>query len=265
MKMKHFNILTIMLFGLLVMFSACEDKDDYDYNAIEPIISSITGPGEVAAHGLVDFPTRFHVPHRGGSTFAWEVGGHGAQSIVLDEDYPSVAYITFKQSSDTTAATITVVETTEGNKVSEPFSRDIVLTPFCPVDMDALTGEWVGTSPNNDDVLIAGTTGNLNELTIKGLAGFINFAWGENWTSGDGTALLDFRCGNLVVIEEQVIGETDYPDTYKMDGVGTFDFDNQTITLTYVVYYTGGSTGEIETTLTRAKMKNGEYGFVVVK
>lgn len=258
MKIKIKNILGLMLLGLMVMFSSCEEKDDYNYNNIEPIINAITGPGMVAAHGLSEFPYRYLVPHRGGSTFEWTfTSPAGTSTFVKDPNYESIVFVTFPQSSDTTFATITVVETTMGGKSSPPISRNIVLTPFCPYDMDALAGNWTGSSGANDDVLVASTNGNLNELVVRGLAGFVYFAWGESWTRGDGSAKLEFSCGDLINIPPQWIGDSDYPDVYGISGGGTFDPVNEVITLVYEVYWgwtgTSGNSalGEIETVLTR--------------
>ena len=251
MKSKS-TILISVLMGMLVFFSACEDDNDYDYDAIIPIVMDITGPGVVAAHGLTEFPTRYHVPHRGGSTFEWSVttaGGRGA-TIVLDDQFSSIAYITFDQSDEADVATISVVETTMGGITSDPGTRQISLEPFCPYDMDALVGEWTGTAGAHDEVLHASKTANLNELRMTGLAGFVNFAWGEAWVEGDGSAVLEFSCGDVVTIHYQHIGDSDFPDVYHMDGEGTFDPDTKTIELSYVVYYTGASSGPHETTLT---------------
>lgn len=257
MKIKILNLLSVMLLGMLVMFSSCEEKDDYDYNAIEPIITAIVGAPMVAAHGVAEFPTRYHVAHRGGSTFNWTVSSPAGNSIIVkDTIFESIAYITFPQSSDTTEATITVVETTMGGMVSPAFSRTIVLTPFCPYNMADFEGNWTGTSPANDDPLIATKTANLNELVIKGLAGFVNFSWGENWVKGDGSALLKFSCGGVIEIPPQWIGDSDYPDVYGIIGGGTYDSANETISLSYEVFYswtgsTGTSAGTFETVLSR--------------
>ena len=252
MKVKSILLLGVLFLGLMVTFFSCKEKDDYDYNSIEPAIFAITGPGEVAAHGISEFPYTYRVTHRGGSSFNWVVTGHGG-TVVLDEEYPSIAYITFNQSSDTTAAIITVTETTAGGKASEPFSRTIVLTPFCPYDMNLLAGEWSGTSSANDPILYATTTGKLNELRIKGLAGFVNFSWGENWTSGDGSCILVFSCGGVIAINNQWIGDTDYPDRYRIQGSGLYDEVAGTITLSYTVYYSdgGGTAGNFTTVLTK--------------
>ena len=245
-----------MLIGMSVVFVGCEETSDYDFNAIEPIVGPIVGAGEVAAHGLTDFPTTYSVPHRGGSTFAWSVAvpGGGNSTIVLDQTYSSIAYITFPQSSVLTSATISVVETTMGGKTSPARTRQIVLTPFCPYDMDALVGNWTGSSGANANPVVATRTANLNELRLRGLAGFIQSSWGENWVSGDGSAVIEFICGDLIKIDRQQIGQTDYPDTYFLDGTGTYNPTTRAITLTYVVYYTGGNTAPITTTLTKQKM-----------
>jgi len=258
MKIKSLNFLGLVLLGLMIVFSSCEEKEEYDFNAIEPIVNAISGPDMVAAHGVTEFPYRYTVPHRGGSTFAWTVTSPAGNSVIVkDNEYESIAFITFPQSSDTSYAVITVVETTMGGISSPPASRNIVLTPFCPYDMNALAGNWVGSAPSNDEVLVASTTGELNELVVRGLAGFVNFAWGENWTEGDGSALLEFSCGDLIDIKPQWIGDSDFPDVYGIIGSGTIDPVNQVMTLTYEVYWgwtgTSGNSalGVIETVLTR--------------
>jgi hypothetical protein len=260
MKIRSINILSLIMIGFVYLLGSCEEKDDYNFSDIEPVIFSITGPSPVPAHGLTDFPFRYHVPHRGGSTFEWSVSSILGRSatIVLDDEYSSIAYITFDQSSVEDLATISVTETTMGGKKSPVFTRDIVLDPFCPYDMDELVGEWTGTSGAHDPVLTASTTINLNQLAWEGLAGFVNFSWGENWTSGGGIAIMDFSCGDVVTIPNQKIGETDYPDVYRMEGEGTFDPETKTITLTYEVFYADGaaSAGEFTTVLTKDGIKS---------
>lgn len=248
-KKLIFPAILAMVVASATMFYGCSE-DDYDFNQIVPVILEIQGPAEVAASGLTEFPITYKVPHRGGSSYNWVIGGHGG-TFVQDATYPNIARVTFSQSSELTDATITVTETTMGGITSDPFSRTIILTPFCPYDMDALAGEWSGTSGSNDPILYLTTTENLNELKIKGLAGFINFSWGENWTSGDGSAIMEFSCGEVITIVRQKIGETDYPDEYFIEGTGTYDVENTTLTIQYQVFYTGGNTSLITTVLTK--------------
>ena len=121
MKSKLSYIIVLLLGVMAITFNSCEEKDDYNYNNIEPAIFAISGPDPATAHGNTDFPVTYTVPYRGGSTYSWVVEGNNGGTVVQDETFPSIAYITFDQSSTPTSATITVTETTVGGKSSEPF------------------------------------------------------------------------------------------------------------------------------------------------
>jgi hypothetical protein len=256
MKNKISYFIVLLLSAMAVTFYACEDKDDYNYNNIEPIIFSIAGPDVATAHGVADFPSRYTVPERGGSTYNWQVGGHGG-SIVQDETFPSIAYITFNQSSTNTTATITVTETTLGGKTSEPFTRSVSLQAFCPYNMSEWAGDYSGTMAgyHAPTVVLEPVVG-LNLMKVKGLAYFVPNAWGEAWVKGDGSCIMEFSCGDVVTIKRQWIGDSDYPDVYGIMGSGTVDPVNKVINLSYHVYYsftaTGGTSayGAINTVLT---------------
>lgn len=251
----------VMLLGVMaVTFFACEEKEDYDFNAIEPAILAISGPAIATAHGNTTFPTRYTVPHRGGSTYDWQIGAPGG-TVVLDPVSPSIAHITFNQSSVNTTATITVTETTMGGKVSAPFSRTITLNAFCPYNMTTWAGNYSGTRPtrHGPSVVLLPEPG-LNLMRVRNLAWFVPNSWGENWVTGDGSCVMEFSCGNVVTILPQAIGNTDYPDRYGIRGSGTVDPATMTITLTYEVFYgwTGNpatsvsAVGPISTVLTKA-------------
>ena len=142
------NKLPLILFFIIgacfLFLASCDEKDDYNYDGIEPLIKEIVGPGSTAAHGLTDFPATYSVPHRGGSTFQWSVTtllGGGA-TIVKDEDFESIAYITFDESSVADVATITVVETTLGGKVSPAKTKEVTLSPFCQFNVDNFIGAY---------------------------------------------------------------------------------------------------------------------------
>lgn len=258
--MKNIKILFTAFAALIVastaIFYGCSEEE-YNFNNIEPVIMTLTGPVTgVPAHGLSEYPFKYQVPARGGSTFDWSFDNtKWGGTITQDPNKPYIAYVVFTQSSADTAAIIKVVETTQGGKTSPVKQLRVDLIEFCPYDMDYWVGEIEGTSSRNDDVMIGTRTANLNELKVKGLAGFINFSWGENWVEGDGTALLEFSCGNNVVIKNQWIGTTDYPDDYYIEGTGTIDETAKTITLNFRVLYTGGATGFAETILTKKGAK----------
>lgn len=251
MKNKS-KLLTALLMGMLLVFGACEDENDYDFDAIDPIIMSISGPNLVAAHGLTDFPSTFRVPHRGGSTFDWSVttaSGRGA-TVILDDEYESVAYITFDQSSVADVATITVVETTMGGKTSPAFSRTVNLSPFCPQDLSPWAGTWnshnflgeddYGVTPVDIEVV----PNTLNTIRIRNFFDWVVVGfWAENWipgVGGNGHFVLEVDCAFPEFSGTVLIGETYEWTTYWMDYTGSFDLDNQTITVNYDIGWTQG-------------------------
>jgi hypothetical protein len=258
MKNRISKYISFFMVTALISLASCEKSDidkaneAYDFSKIVPIIKAISGPATAPAHGLSDYPYNYSVPARGGSSFAWSLldtkyGG----TIVVDPVRPYMAKIIYNQSAVDTAAIIRVVETTMGGIVSEPKELNVKLTKFCPYNMDAFVGNLQGTISANASPMIGARTANLNELKITGLAGFIQSSWGENWVVGDGSCILKFSCGETVIVERQKLGETDYPDTYFIEGTGTIDPVNNSITLTFKVFYTGGSTAFYTTTITK--------------
>lgn len=252
-----------LLFSFLalafVVFNSCEKEDDYDYSKIVPKVLGLSGPAEVAAHGLSEFPYTYDVTYfRGGSKLTWTVttlSGQG-QAVVTTFSEGTFenkrARIVFPQRSVGDEATITIVETTQGGVESQPFTYKVKLNPFCYYDVSTLAGNYSGTSWRHGDVVKMETTANLNELRVYNLANFVvdPDGWDENWIKGDGSCLLEVSCGDVVTIKKQWIGESDYPDDYSISGSGTIDMATKTINLTYIVHYTGGQTPAINTVLT---------------
>ena len=245
------------------MFSACEKppvelaNEEYDYNKIIPVVSAIAGPTTVAAHGLSEFPYSYSAPTRGGSSWAWTVTtltGTGTAEITLEEN-GRIAKINFPQRSAADVATISVIETTLGGVSSVAQTLEVDLEAFCPYLWADYAGNYTGTSGSHSDPVVFTATSDLNHFKVEGLADFVYSSWGESWTSGDGSCIASFSCGDVFTILNQVIGDTDYPDTYLIDGTGTVDPVNKTISLVYTVYYTGGSVAGITTVLTKSSAK----------
>jgi hypothetical protein len=250
MKNKS-KLLIGLLMGMLVFLGACEEENDYDFNAIEPVIASISGPNLVAAHGLTEFPSTYRVPHRGGSTFEWSVttqGGSGA-TIVLDDEFSSVANITFNQSSVADVATITVKETTMGGKTAE-LSRTVNLDPFCPQNMSPWAGTWGSHNFLGEDdygvtnVDIEVITSALNTIRIRNFFDWVVVGfWAENWipgVGGNGHFVLEVDCTFPEFSGTVLLGETVEWTTYWMDYTGSFDLDAKTITVNYTIAWTQG-------------------------
>jgi len=248
---------------IALMFSACEKppveeaNEDYDYGKIIPLVSAIAGPTAVAAHGLSEFPYTYSAPTRGGSSWAWTVttiSGAGAAEITLEEN-GRIAKINFPQRSAADTATVSVIETTMGGVSSVAKTLKVALAAFCPYLWADWAGNYAGTSGSHSDPVVFTATADLNHFKVDGLADFVYSSWGESWTSGDGSCIASFSCGNVFTILNQVIGDTDYPDVYLIDGTGTVDPATKTISLVYTVYYTGGSVVDITTVLTKSSAK----------
>lgn len=127
---------------------------------------------------------------------------------------------------------------------------------FCSYPVDDYVGTWTGTAGAHAEELVTEVTGEPNKLRIFGLADFVESSWGENWLEGDGSCVMEFSCGDIVTIEKQWIGDSDFPDEYFIEGSGTFDPETMTINLVYEVFYTGGSVAGIETRLTLGAEKS---------
>ncbi len=121
--MKNLSkILISLLMGVLVFFSACEDDNDYDYDAIEPIVQGIVGPTEVKGGTQATYMAR----GRAGSEY--DFSSHGAiRSITPMEDVPYGVVIDFDESFDDEDAILAVVETTIGGVASEEYKLAITV------------------------------------------------------------------------------------------------------------------------------------------
>lgn len=246
------------MFGL----TGC-DEDEYNFDEIEPIIMSMEGPGNVAAHGLTEFPYVYQIPHRGGSTFDWSVSSllGSSADIVLDDEFPSIAYITFDQSSVEDTAYISVTETTMGGKTSSPLTKEVVLNPFCPEVMDPWLGTWSSDNGlDHAELPLTVPPQTLNTFVIDGLlGGLVEIAWEENWkpgVGGEGKTTLVFDCGNKVVLEEQLLGETFEWGPYWISGEGSYDPDALTMTITYNIAWSEG--GDVWNTFTSNLTKDSQ-------
>ena len=248
---------------IALMFSACEKppveeaNEDYDYGKIIPLVSAIAGPTAVAAHGLSEFPYTYSAPTRGGSSWAWTVttiSGAGAAEITLEEN-GRIAKINFPQRSVADVATVSVIETTMGGVSSVAQTLDVDLAAFCPYLWADWAGNYAGTSGYHSDPVVFTATADLNHFKVDGLADFVYSSWGESWTSGDGSCIASFSCGNVFTILKQWIGDSDFPDTYLIEGSGTVDPVAKTITLACEVFYTGSSQAGLTTVLTKSSAK----------
>ncbi len=249
MKNKIFKY--ILFFAALVLIiGACEKtdiqkaNDEYDFSKVIPKVQGVNGPSSATQTLTYAYSVNYY---RGGSTWSWT--GEGCTVSPVSEDGHDVE-VTFPNDGD---VSLTITETTMAGITSEPLVYDVFVETFCPYPWDEWEGSYTGTTDAHASEVVFTRTDNLNEFTIDGLGDYPIMYWGENWTSGDGSCVATFYCGDTLIISSQVVGETDYPDTYIIEGGGKVDTDAKTITLDFILRYTGGDIGWKQTVLTQTK------------
>jgi hypothetical protein len=249
---RKIPILAILVPLLAILyFNSCKEEDNYNFDNIEPkLVNGISGPKEVTANGFTEY--NYSVIHRGGSEYEWTSSKENlVVKIEKNSKYPNKASIIYSEIHDSSKIDITVTETTSGDKTTS-VTDTIKLLPFCPYPTEQYKGQW--TSSNTLDVadtVYIDTTSKPNHIRLYGLADFVTSRWGETWINGDGSCVAKLHCKEKVEIERQWIGDSDYPDTYKIQGTGIVDTTNKTLSLNYDVIYAGGSGSKhINTTLT---------------
>jgi hypothetical protein len=252
LTIRKINALSLLIaLSALLFLSNCKDEDNYNFDKIEPrLVNGISGPKDVTANGFTAYD--YSVIHRGGSEYEWTSNNENLiVKIEKDSKYPNQASIIYKELHDSSEINITVKETTSGDKTTS-VTDTIQLLPFCPYSTMEYKGSW--SSSNTQDVaqtVYVDTTDKPNQLELYGLADFVTSRWGESWINGDGSCVIKLSCRENIEIEKQWIGDSNYPDTYEIQGTGTVDTTNMTMSLNYDVFYAGGSGSKhISTTLT---------------
>ncbi|MFO8236079.1 MAG: hypothetical protein R6U04_11825 [Bacteroidales bacterium] len=254
--MERFKeILFITVFFMIVslmLFVSCEEKEnDYDFDQIEPrLVGGISGPKLATATGFTEYD--YSVLHRGGSEYTWSVDNEEyVEYIEQNNDYPNEAEIMYAELNDTSHVKITVEETTKGGEKAST-TDSVTLLPYCPYPVENYRGFYLSSNTIDvADTVFADTTDASNQLRLYGLANFITDStrWDEKWLLGDGSCTMDFYCNNVVKIEQQWIGDSDYPSSYFIQGSGTVDTTNNVITLFYSILYDETGVKTVSTTL----------------
>jgi hypothetical protein len=246
MKKSIFYSLSVLLAFALV-FTSCNKEDDYDFNNYTPVIvGGVTGPNSGFASGLA--PLTYKVVYRGGSDYAWTVTGIGA--TIVKGALPSIANITFAQSNVDVTATITVVETTQGGKVSEPVTYTVALKKFKAMAITEFYGTWTGTEKGAPITLTAVAGPNATSITFKASGGLpalmkpLFQGWGETFQpgfapNGDITVDLNLNTGDASI--KHYWGQTlPGPYDYWISGTGLWSGVDKSITLDYVLHWAPG-------------------------
>jgi hypothetical protein len=143
--------LTGLFLVLLIGLSSCmedpikEAQEAYDYNAIIPKVLGINAPASVVQTLEATVSVNYF---RGGSTWEWSAQGATIKSV--SEDKRSVVVL-FDQAPADLKAKITVVETTYGGVQSEPRTVEVVINPFCVLDINVFLGAAICNEPGYGD------------------------------------------------------------------------------------------------------------------
>ena len=138
--MKKIIYLLGSLLLVLMVFSACKKQevqkanDDFDFASITPKVWGIIGLKEAVQTQKLTYK----VFPRGGSTFSWTVEGAGA----VKHNIPGTTTSAEVEFVDVGTVTITVVETAQGGNKSEPYSIEVVVGEFCPLNINLFLGAF---------------------------------------------------------------------------------------------------------------------------
>lgn len=139
MKRKISYIVVLLLGVMATTFNSCEEKDDYNYDNIEPAIFSIAGN----VNPMQGRHYLYSTAMRGGSTFAWSTALNGevvSPGADVEASKTLVYFPDVIAADATTKEQVIVAETTLGGKTSEPFALTIAsVVPFAPLPISGPT------------------------------------------------------------------------------------------------------------------------------
>lgn len=232
-------------------------QEVYDYNAIVPKVLGLNGPSDAIGHGLSDFPVEYSASYfRGGSTLEWEASGGATILEVIDVGSfkGRKAKVVFPQISEAATVIITVTETTMGGVRSEPYSFEVNLSPYCPLDLDEFVGEYtVSDGVDSGVCTISRDPGDpLFGLIVNGPLSY--------WTGEGNGGMLKIKldgCTNAVSYSKQATGAIE--ETYgeitmaqnNEEGANGFNPEDKSITITATHSVSAGSFGAWTTVFTK--------------
>lgn len=181
MKIKNIYLFSVLLLAFSITFSGCEESDDYDYNAIEPIVQGVAGPNEVRGGTTISY----RAIGRGGSTYAFSYEG-AIESLTPVEGEVFGVVVEYTESVDTTTAVLSVVETTLGGKQSPAYNLSVTVTPLNV----NITG--------NDDLAVIEDTPIERSYSVDFLYPSASYAWS---VAGDDVEIIGDANGSSVVLK----------------------------------------------------------------
>ena len=227
LKLASFFLLVVLSFSSCMEEKFEDAQEGYDFNAIVPKVLGINAPKDIVQSLESTLSVTYH---RGGSTWAWTATGATIKSVSADT---RSAVILFNQAPADLKAKITVVETTLGGKVSEPKTVEVIIKPFCPLNINNFLGNSVCTEEGYGDypagfTLAAGQTkrivnDNFWDYPAPGATIYYDLSGDINQTVT--VPKQDFTFGD---------GEVGW-----VQGSGVYDGCAKTMNVTYSVFYAG--------------------------
>jgi hypothetical protein len=218
---------------LPMLFTACgetyieEHQNAYTAQDVVPLVLGVDGPTTVYQTETRDYSVTYN---RAGSSWEWSVTGAELQGVSSDTRTATVHFPT-KPAGD--AAYISVTETTSGGVVSPEKVVEVNVASFCHFDINNFIGAYDCDEAGygNYDVnftkhpTLANTIVNDNFWDYAGAGAVIYYT-----LSGD-------------FLEEVTVPKQDFEfgDGYVgwVEGSGTYDGCDHTMTMVYTVFYDG--------------------------
>jgi len=200
--------------------------------------SAISGPataisGTTVTLSVAAFP----------GSYTWSIvsGTNGT----IDNPASNEVNIAFDQNSVDEIVTVELSYAPDGF-VTQTFTHDILVTAFCPIDVQIIDGALVGGDITIDGLgwpawnsqVVTTKTGDNNLILVTGLGiGWMEDFWGEVITNMETVNMEVDDFGLYVTIPTQAYMETTYQgaaqDPYTISGSGIIDGCNGTITIEY--------------------------------
>ena len=148
-------------------------------------------------------------------------------------------------------ATIKVVETTQGGKVSEPVTYTVALKKFKAMAIGEFLGTWTGTEKGLPITLtaVAGGASSIKLMPTNGipaLMGPLFIGWGEAFQPGaalapNGAITVDLNLNTGGVSIKHYWGQTlPGPYDYWISGTGLWSGVDRSMTIDYVLHWAPG-------------------------
>lgn len=222
---KYLSLLTVVLLGVIVMVTSCEEESNYNFNNVEPGKTEITGPELVYTGPEYEF---IALP-RGGSSYAWaKVSG--------DFTFTSEGYVATVVSDAAVNGTgvLMCTETTAGGKTGEADTITFSIAKFCTLDINDFVGPYTCDEAGYGPYLVNLSLDPNDPLTLIN----DNF-W--DWAAAGQVIRYelsgDFDQIVTVPLQDFIFGDE---SAGTVEGSGTYEGCTGVMTVDYNVVYDGG-------------------------